>query len=223
MLDAPGRSGAAVRMERSGARPKPGEVSAHRLPSGLPSSPPGARCKGVAGLSACRQTSLARRVSGVDGDDLPAPTTHQEHSVQVLRQHLQELHVCMAVKEDDCHDGAWGQPRAIPAWPHTWGAEPTAPTPPHRSWELVGSVPGQGDGRAHLRWLRMTGTVAEPVPADSQAPWISAHAPHDVPSRSHVQVQCHMPPTHPACVSSVGQAGWCQRWLSDPAEGRRCA
>lgn len=29
------------------------------LPSGLPSSPPGARCKGVVGLSVCRQTSLA--------------------------------------------------------------------------------------------------------------------------------------------------------------------
>lgn len=87
------------------ARPKPGEVSAHRLPSGLPSSPPGARCKGVAGLSACRQTSLARRVSGVDGDDLSAPTTHKEYSVQVLCQHLKELHVCTTVKEDQYHNG----------------------------------------------------------------------------------------------------------------------
>lgn len=108
MLDAPGRSGAAVRMERSGARLKPGEVFAHRLPSGLPSSPPGARCRGWRG-SRGADKPLSRGISGVDGDDFPAPTTHQKHSVQVLRQHLQKLHVCAAVKEE-CQAGARGQP-----------------------------------------------------------------------------------------------------------------
>lgn len=168
MLDAPGRSGAAVRMERSGARPKPGDVSAHWPPSGLPSSPPGARCEGVAGLSACRQTSLARHVSGVDGDDLPAPTAHQEHSVQVLRQHLQELHVCTAVKEDQGHDGAWGQPHTIPAQPPAPGAEPAAQHTRTGAGSWWGLARAKGP-----RWHHRTGPVAEPTPAGSQAPWVA--------------------------------------------------
>lgn len=38
--------------------------------------------------------------SGVDGDDLTAPSTHQQDPVETLGEHLQELHVCefIAVK-----------------------------------------------------------------------------------------------------------------------------
>ena len=31
---------------------------------------------------------------GVDGDDLPASSSHHQHPVQAFCQHLQKLHVC---------------------------------------------------------------------------------------------------------------------------------
>lgn len=39
------------------------------------------------------------RPSGVDGDDFTAAAADQHHAVQVLREDLEEFHVCAEVKD----------------------------------------------------------------------------------------------------------------------------